>query len=404
MHLMGESKLRSAKLIGSFEQDNQLFLDFKEHDTKKRFRVPIQEIDAIERKTLIPENFNVAQFGLDVLKSFLRAPLTLHGIVKGPFFPHRTVLDKERIRIDGQLWTSKQTAITIADVVESFDLKMSNSGFRVPYFTKILLTDRPILPGDGPRTYVYPIFSLRRFRPGHLIYLEPNEYNVKLALDPQVIRHERTHSILFSTYTTNSFVNSYHPLNEALADFLAAHASDNPEIGSEETSGVVRHIEKMESENGNIRTLLDLRNLGFHDQSMLLSNLLWRVRQKVGSQDLDPYLKPLLDALNSTNGLVFENGIDETQQVIRTYEFMMAVLMRVGKNTPIMAGVNEIVDEVVLQFKLDKGKVISLERNLVDSGKTMERQKIPFLEVITGYVASGFFLGFEMIGVFTLLN
>ena len=63
------------------------------------------------------------------------------------------------------------------------------------------------------------------------IAMRPVFYRTQSVREKSVLLHERSHGVLHSTYSTNSYVNSHYILQEALADFLTAHHLNDGRIG-----------------------------------------------------------------------------------------------------------------------------------------------------------------------------
>ena len=108
----------------------------------------------------------------------------------------------------------------------------------------------------------------------------PILWNEDILTSSVVLWHERTHSFLFETYGITYGVPHImtHEIQEALADFMAAHYQDNPVLWEE--GGLFSR---------------DVRQESFH--AGIFASILWELRGYVGPEAMGFLLKPFIDNL-----------------------------------------------------------------------------------------------------------
>lgn len=225
--------------------------------------------------------------------------------------PKKLIAEVGSVKILGNVLASRKVGLDLAREVTAYDAGVSQLGFRLPEKSTIVLNDHPVLASfGGPVDFNTPIIIPGRGAAENTLYMRPIRSNPNAARDPSILRHERTHAILSASYRREAFVNQSAEVQEALADFVGAHFSGTTEIGMNSVgpNRVIRNIGTREV-NGDIRgpnvrgalpvrTLMDVDENHAHDNSLLISNALWRVRESIGQAKMNSVLKPLIDDLN----------------------------------------------------------------------------------------------------------
>ena len=192
------------------------------------------------------------------------------------FVPHRTLYDGGNVRIVGRRGgTSGLLAESVAAGMEAFDGEAARWGLRIPGFTKVFLADRPRIPRLGSGAHPVVVFDFSRRRLGRTIEFASDFYDSSDIWSHSTVRHERAHSLLDSNFKRGAYINKSRMVGEALADFFDAHSSGEP-------ATKVRHIGAMETLGGLSRVTVigELKHLGYHDRSMVLSKPIVAVAQE----------------------------------------------------------------------------------------------------------------------------
>ena len=292
--------------------------------------------------------------------------------IRHSLVPHRTILNRDRLRIAGQWRTPRTSAEDVAVTIESFDEKARSWGFRIPDFTKVLLIDRPLLPRLGSRASSTTVFSLSRGQLGRVIGFAPPFFdNSWLML---TVRHERAHNLIISNFKYGSYVNGgFRPVGEALADFLDVHFSGNPDTG-------LRNIEGMNDpyRNFHVSSIAGLKSRDYHTQSLIFSNLLWRLREEIGVYAMGGILLSFIKRLNAYG------GPKKPGELLPNYEYFAAVLLKTAREEGYGSGGFAAVGKSARFLSLDEGRIASLAEEL-EGTDTMWRQET---STISGAVGS----------------
>ncbi len=116
-----------------------------------------------------------------------------------------------------------------------------------------------------------------------------SKQNINIAYDADVIMHEMTHGFYDELYELNPVIDSIgfngmlYGLNEAIADFIPSHITDDHLIG--------RHFGKVINQNG-LRDLQLVRKCPYdlngepHNDGEIISTALWGARKLVSDKDL----------------------------------------------------------------------------------------------------------------------
>ena len=283
------------------------------------------------------------------------------------FVPHRQLLSRGSLRIVGRRSTSLETVEGVAKTIEGFDGRAQAWGLRIPELTKIVLIERTALPQLGSAVSPTPVFDIPRGRLAYSIELSPAFHdNTSAYLDPSTLMHERAHVLLMSNFQRRSYVNTDKVLKEALADFLAAHASGS-------TQGPYRNIKEMRDEYGSPIDWENISNRGYHVQSMAYSNLLWNLRERIGEQGMSEMLVPFIGGLNAYGKPTFfgeslppELGINFAPG----FEYFAAVLLRTAREKGHGDGAASVIEESARKLSINKSDIFSRSEEL-DGTDTM---------------------------------
>ncbi len=285
-------------------------------------------------------------------------------------FPHRTILNRGNIHIVGLRRTPRELAERVARVIDRFDEEAQGWGLRIPEFVKVFLIDKPFWPRGGSVSHYIPVASPSGTRAGMPIEFTPFWSRPKEDLSPAVIMHERTHNILRHNFKDDSFVNDNrhnHIISEALADFLSAHVRGSPDI-------TMRNIESMESEGIGIQFIKQLAGLNDdfsdHAKSTIFSNLLWRLREKIGREGISDILLPFFGELNA-----YSKNLEGKNDVASLYTYFAATLLKVASERGFFAVAAQVVSESSERLSFDSREIFSLLKQLRPD--TAWREKLP---------------------------
>ena len=151
-------------------------------------------------------------------------------------------------------------------------------------------------------------------------------------------------------------------VQEALADFSAAHFGNSslivPGVGGGDLA-----LRDLQTREAALRTHVSYRDeilhatkRGYHENSLFVSHLLWKIRETVGPASMDEILKPLIDNLNSYHssydGLIQAEGRtskDEAVKFSQDLEYVMAVLQETAKTMKDKESAPAITDAVATE-------------------------------------------------------
>lgn len=294
---------------------------------------------------------------------FVHSVVTSGMAVSGIFMaslltgPTKKIVELGSVQVIGKLSASRKVGIELVNEVTAYDSQLKGIGFRLPDKTNIVLNDRPLLPNfSGPVSHTFPLTILGRGAAESTIVMNPILYRSTVTRDLSVLRHERTHSVLFATYARDAYINSSLITREALADFFSAHAKNNPEIGKAamNRNSALRNIETREA-NGDIKgpggkgatqrtSLMDvLGGRNSHNDSLIISNALWRVRQALGSDTMTAVIKPIADDLNLHRGSATIIGAEGTAEYAKSeIQYNLASIKRTLSDRGLTDGVRQI--------------------------------------------------------------
>ncbi|RYZ69657.1 MAG: hypothetical protein EOP05_14500, partial [Proteobacteria bacterium] len=142
----------------------------------------------------------------------IEAPIGQFAIAKKlsqlMFKPFKTLAPAtNRLEIVGNWTASKEAGALLSQDLTQFDTHMESFGFQIPAMTRIVISDRPILPDlIGPFSLSAPTVNIwKGLKPKPSISMSALLYNVGSAKSRTVLFHERMHSLLHATFVENSF-------------------------------------------------------------------------------------------------------------------------------------------------------------------------------------------------------
>jgi hypothetical protein len=247
--------------------------------------------------------------------------------------------------------------------------------------------------------------------------MQPVLWSKKTLTEPSISFHERAHSVLYRTYSGKAFVNQNKTVQEALADFTAAHITGSPVIGQGAMLGKdLRNVETRTNglEKKSVDSLLSIRaGINAHDDSMLFSNILWRLRQKLGPEKMSSALKPMIDDLNRHHDSFLElskakqatGKVDARQKTIDEFEYFLASLLKSSETLGIHNEVAPEIQKAVAELHLDETKIDALSKGLARSKDTYAydgQGRLLQGVILTGYGVAG--IALDAYGYYEMKN
>ena len=342
----------------------------------------------------------------------------------------------------------KELAEKIIKTMHTFDQKAQQWDFVVPDSNRVLFWKRKREdPGifSGLHYYKTPVFNLWRGKTQSVtifgIVSGELENVLRIANDQSVLFHERAHAFMLRTYNLKAFINNNIAFQEALADFFAAHALNDPRIlpigedtSSRNISTKSHYVESLEQTLEAIN-LTDVSEYDPHFNSLLISNVLWKVRETIGTDRMSKMLRPLTDGLNRYRNsfeakfMDFEvlKGIENPEKYIdyvdyrdkfaNDFQYFLAVLKRTAKDTGNFIKVDQVITRIVDDLNLYEGRIDYIAGHIEKSGdlfvldkaemmaesRSMLYKRLRYLALESSFwFAGGAVLGYG-IGVLSLL-
>jgi hypothetical protein len=395
------TRLLRGKIVKVVIEDDRSEVSFviQELKTNRLFKIrknKILEIERLDPVTVMNEAIS------GKVNSVITLPIMMSIFSKLIFHPYKNLAKRESIEIVGGVLSSPKLGEEIASGLESFDKQFVQLGFRRPLATRIILNDAPILPSiTGPFAVRYPVFNIWNMNAKKVIVLNPLLWNKKVIRDTSVLAHERMHAFLAQTYDESAFINKSQAFQEALADFGAAHFTGDPIIGREllkNNTLSIRDISTREAGEKSINKLTDLTII-YHDNSLFVSNFLWRMRQEMGSEETSVVLKPIVDDLNAFRASYLALEKKEkvvtstpTQQYINDLEYFMAVMKIRNQSNAFKDHVWSLVDESSSELSLNKSRIEKMVQTLKSDGKNhlhSGKSNLKQVLTLTGFGTAG---------------
>ena len=274
--------------------------------------------------------------------------------------PQRELYTRTGVEVVGSLISSRKTGEQIAQNLVDFDQSMKSLGLKIPPLTKVIVSDRTLLPHFfGPVQKTANIFNLwHTSEADNIILMQPFLYFRQIVTDPMLLFHERVHSILGGMYRRDSYIFN-RPLQEAWADFLPSHHTGNPIINL--LMDINRNIDEAPS-------LTLLTSIDPHETGRKFSYTLWKLRERMGKEKINALLKPFIDDLNQYHES-FEKQRSSNKFRSPQYEYFMAVLKKTLQEKGKTQEADEFISEITTELGLDIAVVDELAESITKSDK-----------------------------------
>ena len=211
--------------------------------------------------------------------------------------------------------------------------------------------------------------------------------------------HERTHTVFLATYDKEEYVISNYHVQEALAQFLAFHQSKEARIEGVtrfQRASVILDIKTRELHYFNVRFHIN-KLAGSHPErspsySLLLSNDLWEVENRLGSDYVESILKSFTDGLNrhrkSFDGLMnkplWENGARNLRTIYEyefrlfdTFHYFLAVLRLTALETGAETEIEDVTVSVLKSLGFSSKKAKSRSEVIKELADVLEQSPPP---------------------------
>ena len=300
------------------------------------------------------------EIGEEINNLIISIPVRNHTRGRLILMPQFLLTSVPGIEVVGSRWTSSRELVDqIVQNLVAFDHMMEGLGFTRPTLTKVLLIDKTLLPNLlGPASLHENIFNLwHASKANNLILMQPIFYSRYILEQSSTLLHERTHSVLRKTYHSNSYVFSNHPIQEALADFLAAHYRGEP---------IIRILPTWDRDISLNPTLpLHKNGTTSHDKGKQLAYVLWKLRGHMGKEEIEPLIKPFIDNLNRYYDSFRPHPWKIEKKLKAEYGYFVAVLKKTLQEEGHQ--MNGFFNEVVSDLGLDISTVDDIADSLVRS-------------------------------------
>jgi hypothetical protein len=380
IQLRGDSTIQELTYSRSFSENGTDYVEFTKGYGKARTihkfpRDKIRDFKKWENQGVVANKIATYTVGY---------PVIVHTLAKLMSYPYRNLASKPTINVVGSMISSQELGAAVAQKLETFDHAMLNLGFLRPESTRVIIDDQPILPSlTGPFSMNVPTFNLWDGKSKKVIAMNPIFWKTAAVSDNHVLHHERMHALLHRTYNAEAFVNKNSAIQEAFADFAAAHMEGSPHIGMDtsEKGLPLRNIESRSAENNKVMTsynsLLEASGTDYHNNSLFMSNVLWKIRQSIGPEKMSNMLKKFTDDINqyhdSFEALEKKSGIpsslDLRQRFIYDYEYFLAVMKRTGSEAG-ESRIAQIADSTISELGLSQNKINEIANSLERSQKS----------------------------------
>ena len=335
--------------------------------------------------TVAAENLSCRElFGL--VTGMLMPPVKGVPMFSLMYLPGKKLASAPGIEIAGFLknaGTFREVAEKLAQRVERFDRDMESLGFVVPESSRIVLFNKAsfsVLPRMRSIYSVrFPIFNVWKRRQQRLIVVDPPnpDYLHELLYSADVVLHERSHDFLLYTYGRGGLVVENKTINEALADFFAIHALDDPQVGRYTYRDIspLRDIDKRVTDTKFGMKVLsgadDIQKGDYHANSVFFSHILWEVRKRLGVEETTKILKPFVDNLNLYRQS-FEHWYPEfarSKHLELKFRGDLLYFLAVLNKTVNGAEINQVIAEVVKEWGFNLGEIKNISRYMKQNGE-----------------------------------
>lgn len=265
-----------------------------------------------------------------------------------------------------------QTATKFKKNLEEFDGIYEQLGWNLPKNTRLYISDDPLfLNIVGPHTVPIPIFNL--FAGGGVtdIRMEPNSRDQwGPSTNTGVLIHERGHNLLHQNFSRSALVNIDLDIQEAMSDFFSADFTNNPALGLDELQRgqVGRDIANRAFGNGrgafHVTNATQIGINGYHNDSVVYSNLLWEMRKKVGSPAMRELLRPFMQALNQNWTDFSKARFKKVSSAMERFEYFIANLRQVAKQQGFETESNAVVAHTIESLGLNASRIARIQSKL----------------------------------------
>ncbi len=407
VHIKNDSFLKKVTFLEArYNNNDEILIDFTDLKDGKKITYKSHEIFSIGK---IGKN----EKKLRKVNNVISLPIVASEMSKIVFKPYKKLVSHKSIEVVGGVLTNKALGGNILNNTIKFDDSMEGLGFIKPESTRIIINDKPILPNiAGPFSLKFPAYNVWTRESKKVIAMNPIFWKTNVIRNESVLAHERVHAILHRTYNSQAFINRSSAFQEAFADFSAAHFLNDPQIGMDaQKPGVaIRDISKRTSSNKKtIDKITKVSGSSYHDDSLLISNLLWRAREVLGVEKTSEILRPIIEDLNNYRWsslnyeLLYLPKVEgKRQRFINDFEFFLAVLQKRGREDSSLSALKDLVDDSVKELSLDAQKIQNLSLSLITplthqsfefSSKNEMKQSIMVgVYGTVGLVVKGYFL------------
>ncbi|MBL7687050.1 MAG: hypothetical protein JNJ49_03375 [Bdellovibrionaceae bacterium] len=332
--------------------------------------------------------------------------MALGGMFGGNQFRALKLVTRENgVTVLSNIKTDPGVASQLVKTLKITDANTQALGFRVPETTRVLIQDKALFPNmQGPHAIPGDIMSTVHLRdvslPESQIAMKPILMRPEAARDSSVLVHERTHTILHATYSPESYVNTNRTIQEAFADILAADQMNSPVMGltalgetkfirniaTREAAGDVRAVGAKNSVSRN--SILDIDAGSYHDNSLLYSNALWRIRETIGQSEFRKVLKPIVDDLNLHSKPTQFPESPSAAEMRQDFQFFLASTRKTLEERGQTRAVQEM-DRLADELKIGSGESRALSHRLqraTDRNIAYAGERAPVHQVIAYHV------------------
>jgi len=387
IHLKNTTSIKKVEFIGIEERPEtlEIILVYKYLNDDQIHEVDSKKVSSLSK--ILKNEEKIAKTG-----KLIELPIVASELSKIIFKPYKKLASRESVEVVGTLLTNKKLGETILDNTLKFDESMTQLGFTKPSSTRIIINDKPLLPNlAGPFSLKPSSINLWDGKSKKVIAMNPIFRKTNVIKSETVLYHERVHAILYRTYSDKAFINRSNTFQEAFADFISANFSGSPQIGLDATKkGVaIRDIEKRTtSSKKKINNVSKITGHGYHNDSLLVSNLLWKIREKLGVEETSRQIKPIIDNLNSYDRSFATNESTSTlskveekrQRFLNDFVFFLATLKKMAQQNPTLKSLEDIADESIKELSLNSEQVEEVFHNLNPSIMDLSHRETTLLK------------------------
>lgn len=325
---------------------------------------------------------------LNPIPPLMRGLVDVHKSAEMTFSPYQKFFKSNNFEVVGGAFADEQIAIQVGKNLEEFDDKMTLLGFKLPHKTRVIVGEDPILPSlSTPHATTAKVFNLWSFDSKKIIAMYPDFYNSQIVSDESILFHERMHNLLYSTYSSDAFVNNSSITQEALADSIAALTIDSPYLGSSVNYGeaplrnLKDRIAIVDNTKSTRNRLMDIRPKDYHNNSMMMSHAIWMIRQEIGLEQTLVIFKQFVDNLNLYRSSFKDfigkkpQDIKSKQKVIFDIEYFLSVLAKTLEDEGYSKENRKAVLKVANSYGIPNHRILKISNTLMKSNNSYLNQK-----------------------------